>query len=137
MPLSPNVSAYRSSESPRSQSAITKDLPDLALPARLAQPVPIPVRRRNTMPVPMYHNPRGNTSRKTLALLRGKSVAGTEALLLSKRQDDVVCGAPVDRVVAAAADHVFPRRPVIVSAIVLPQMTHLLSVALPHALHVA
>ena len=36
MALSRNVSAYRSSESPRSQSAISKDPPDLALPARLA-----------------------------------------------------------------------------------------------------
>src|SRR5947208_16906650 len=37
MALSRNVSEYRSSESPRSQSAISKDPPDLALPARLAQ----------------------------------------------------------------------------------------------------
>jgi hypothetical protein len=36
MALSRNVSAYRSSESPRSQSAISNDPPDLALPARLA-----------------------------------------------------------------------------------------------------
>src|ERR1700730_5391474 len=38
------------------------------------------------MPVTMYHNPRCNTSRRTLALLREKSVAGIKALLLSKRQ---------------------------------------------------
>jgi hypothetical protein len=36
MALSRNVSAHRSSESPRGQSAIFKDPPDLALPARLA-----------------------------------------------------------------------------------------------------
>jgi arsenate reductase-like glutaredoxin family protein len=38
------------------------------------------------MPVTMYHNPRCNTSRRTLALLREKSVAGIKAPLLSKRQ---------------------------------------------------
>jgi arsenate reductase-like glutaredoxin family protein len=38
------------------------------------------------MPVTMYHNPRCNTSRRTRALLREKSVAGIKALLLSKRQ---------------------------------------------------
>jgi arsenate reductase-like glutaredoxin family protein len=38
------------------------------------------------MPVTMYHNPRCNTSRRTLALLREKSVAWIKAPLLSKRQ---------------------------------------------------
>ena len=38
------------------------------------------------MPVTMYHNPRCNTSRRTRALLREKSVARIKALLLSKRQ---------------------------------------------------
>jgi arsenate reductase-like glutaredoxin family protein len=38
------------------------------------------------MPIIMYHNPRCNTSRRTRALLRKKSVAGIKALLLSKRQ---------------------------------------------------
>ena len=39
------------------------------------------------MPVTMHHNPRCNTSRRTRALLREKSVAGMKALLLlSKRQ---------------------------------------------------
>jgi arsenate reductase-like glutaredoxin family protein len=42
------------------------------------------------MPVTMYHNPRCNTSRRTLALLREKSVAGIKALLLSKRQSVAV-----------------------------------------------
>ena len=36
------------------------------------------------MPVTMYHNPRCNTSRRTRALLREKSVAGIKALLLSR-----------------------------------------------------
>jgi arsenate reductase-like glutaredoxin family protein len=38
------------------------------------------------MSVTMHHNPRCNTSRRTRALLREKSVAGIKALLLSKRQ---------------------------------------------------
>jgi len=46
------------------------------LRCRLAQPTPSAflLRRRNTMPITIYHNPRCNTSRRTLALLREKGV---------------------------------------------------------------
>src|SRR5712691_6409342 len=76
MALSRNASAYRSSESPRSQWVISKGPPDaaLALPASAAYPVLAMIRRRNAMPVTMYHNPRCNTSRRTLAMLREKGV---------------------------------------------------------------
>jgi arsenate reductase len=42
----------------------------------LAQPTPLAflIRRRKAMPVTIYHNPRCNTSRRTLALLREKGV---------------------------------------------------------------
>jgi arsenate reductase (glutaredoxin) len=47
------------------------------LPILPLYPVPALIRRRNAMPVTMYHNPRCNTSRRTLALLREKGVEPT------------------------------------------------------------
>jgi arsenate reductase (glutaredoxin) len=44
------------------------------LPIPPLYPVPALIRRRNAMPVTMYHNPRCNTSRRTLALLREKGI---------------------------------------------------------------
>src|SRR6267154_3169540 len=47
---------------------------DLAFRGRRGYRVAVIVRRGNAMPVRIYHNPRCNTSRKTLALLRDKGV---------------------------------------------------------------
>jgi arsenate reductase (glutaredoxin) len=44
------------------------------LPAAALYAVLSLIHRRNAMPVTMYHNPRCNTSRRTLALLREKGV---------------------------------------------------------------
>ena len=55
------------------------------------------------MPVTMYHDPRRNTSRRTLTLLREKSVAGIKALLLSKRQS--VAGISCYRQRAGQGEH--------------------------------
>jgi arsenate reductase (glutaredoxin) len=49
----------------------------LASPASVPYPVLAPIRRRKAMPVTMYHNPRCNTSRRTLALLRQRGVEPT------------------------------------------------------------
>src|SRR4030088_2362861 len=48
--------------------------PDLAFQGRRGYRVAVIVGRGNSMPVRIYHNPRCNTSRKTLALLRDKGV---------------------------------------------------------------
>src|SRR6266550_6318003 len=47
---------------------------DLAFQGRRGYRVAVIARRGNAMPVRIYHNPRCNTSRKTLALLRDKGV---------------------------------------------------------------
>src|SRR2546430_14885875 len=47
---------------------------DLAFQGRRGYRVAVIGRRGNAMPVRIYHNPRCNTSRKTLALLRDKGV---------------------------------------------------------------
>src|SRR5258708_5206981 len=47
---------------------------DLAFQGRRGHRVAVIARRGRAMPVRIYHNPRCNTSRKTLALLRDKGV---------------------------------------------------------------
>src|SRR6266576_6861729 len=47
---------------------------DLAFQGKRGYRVVVIARRGNAMPIRIYHNPRCNTSRKTLALLRDKGV---------------------------------------------------------------